>query len=382
MRIGQPCVWKSISACSSVEFSAGWNSESNIPMNHASNPSDHVVPPEVCAVETVSLHVADVQQSILKVLTRQGLFGADSQHVIDYVLSPWLPAWGGLHLPYLSSMVRAMDLGEIDPRGRILTVRDQPSLVHLDGSRAAGPVAMAYATELLVEKAKATGIAGAIIRNSSAIDRPEAVVANLAHRGLISFMVSSTGRAEFSPVGDRTPRVAGHRSAWCLPAASSLTLISTQVASLDSLMLLDPAQTEGQPAADLAFDKEGQPARSWNSARTFGLLTGEHDLQYGLLCGLLLAALSDGRLPTERAKKSPFGDDSEHLLLAIEPSSEMAERFPPERLAAFVSSMKHPRAIQHLEKSPALPDTIEVPLAHQQMWIELLDEQRIEHPWR
>lgn len=60
----------------------------------------------------------------------------------------------------------------------------------------------------------------------------------------------------------------------------------------------------------------------------------------------------------------------------------MAERFPPERLAAFVSSMKHPRAIQHLEKSPTLPATIDVPLAHQQMWIELLDEQRIEHPWK
>jgi LDH2 family malate/lactate/ureidoglycolate dehydrogenase len=327
----------------------------------------------------------DLTETLSHILNRQGLFAADSQHVLDFALSPWADDLGGVNLPYLVAMIRAMDLGEIDPRGRVLVVREKSAMAVLDGSRAAGPVAMAYAIEMAVEKAKVAGIAGIVIKNSSAIDRPELVAASLARHGFVGFIVSSTGRAEFCTPGETTPRVAGHRSAWGVPTAGGLSIVSARTAAQDTMALLDPHATTGPLPEGAAFDKEGRPAKSWNSLRALASLTGGLDLQFGLLWGLLLAGLTEGRLPNERAKKSPFGDDSEHLIIAIEPPPEMVERMTPERLLSHfgqASSSTPATPFRHLAPNPDVQHVYHVSRTHLDLYIELLKEQRINHPWK
>lgn len=107
-----------------------------------------------------------LQQLIVKLLQRKGMFIAEAEIVAERMIdadSDGRPQDGAGALP---EILDAMDLGDIDPRARVITISETPAIAVLDGSTGVGHVATTKAMLMAVEKAAAVGTGTVIIRNS------------------------------------------------------------------------------------------------------------------------------------------------------------------------------------------------------------------------
>lgn len=109
---------------------------------------------------------ATLQQLIVKLLQRKGMFIAEAEIVAERLIdadSDGRPQDGTGSLP---EILDAMDLGDIDPRARVITISETPAIAVLDGSTGVGHVATTKAMLMAIEKAAVVGTGTVIIKNS------------------------------------------------------------------------------------------------------------------------------------------------------------------------------------------------------------------------
>ncbi len=153
---------------------------------------------------------ASLTALILKLLQRKGMFAAEAEVVATRLIEAdmsGLPAEGVGSLP---QFLDAMDLGDIDPRARIITLRDTPATALLDGSTGMGHVAATRAMLLAIEKARAAGTGTVVIKNSRLCGDVGGIARLAADAGLIGFVTNSFVECASIDAGD-------HALAWGLP---------------------------------------------------------------------------------------------------------------------------------------------------------------------
>ena len=100
---------------------------------------------------------ANLTQLILKLLQRKGVFASEAEIVVSRLIEADRCGQFADGVGSLPQYLDAMDLGDIDPRARIITLSDTPASAFFDGSTGIGHVAATRAMLLAIEKARIVG---------------------------------------------------------------------------------------------------------------------------------------------------------------------------------------------------------------------------------
>lgn len=213
---------------------------------------------------------ANLTQLLLKLLQRKGMFASEAEIVVSRLIEADRCGQFADGVGSLPQYLDAMDLGDIDPRARIITLNDTPAAALLDGSTGIGHVAATRAMLLAIEKARAVGTGTVVVRNSRLCGDIGGIARLAAEAGLIGVVTNSFTERVANDVGD-------HALALGLPA----------------------------PA--------GSPPRIIRG-QSHGL--GESS---SLVLGLLSAGLAGGEAMSRKRKAARVANTVEHFVQAIDP---------------------------------------------------------------
>lgn len=174
----------------------------------------------IVQVDRTTLH-----QLIVKLLQRKGMFAAEGEIVADRMIEADQQHRFSEGTATLPEYLEAMDLGDIDPRARVITLTEAPAMAVFDGSTGMGHVAMTKAVTMAVEKASATGNATVVIKNSRPCGDLGGIARLAAKQGVFALITSSFDAVGLDPASH-------HDLAWASPApAGADPLVQRQLSS-------------------------------------------------------------------------------------------------------------------------------------------------------
>lgn len=163
-----------------------------------------------------------LQQLIVKLLQRKGMFAAEGEIVAERMIEADLLQRFGDGSGTLPEYLDAMDLGDIDPRARVITVSETPATAVLDGSTGMGHVATTKATAMAIEKAISVGIGTVVVKNSRPCGDLGGIASLAARQGLLGLVTTSFDDGGNDPVQSQD-------FAWSIPSSGqSAPLIHRQ----------------------------------------------------------------------------------------------------------------------------------------------------------
>lgn len=178
------------------------------------------------ATPTAAVRLSALKEWMIALLVQQGMFAAEAEIVALRLIASELmerPAGGVRWLPRL---VAAIEMGDIDPRAKPVTVRDMPALTVIDGGTGVGQSTLHFALGLAVQKVQSTGSTVVAIRNSRPVGDPAACLHTATIAGcLAGIMMSCKKETEPWPIGPCT--VWGYP---CLEGLITSTPASSQLA--------------------------------------------------------------------------------------------------------------------------------------------------------
>lgn len=165
---------------------------------------------------------------------------------------------GVFRLPQYTDYVRK---GDIDPKARPTVERESAATAVVDGHNAWGHAVAEFATEIVVAKAKRTGMAAVGVRNAFHIGRAGAYTAMLAEQGLIGqIFCSAEGSGFTAPWGGIDRRLSTNPIAIAVPTSGDPILVdmTTTVVAEGKVKL---ARTAGKMLPPgWILDKDGEPS--------------------------------------------------------------------------------------------------------------------------
>lgn len=269
----------------------------------------------------IHIPVDEVRDLLLRLFVSKCLFRYDAETAADRLIEADLR---GLH-PYGAAstlkLLEAFAAGDIDPRGRVLTLHETAALAVLDGSRAVGAVAATKGMQTAIAKAKQVGVGTAVVGNSQTLGAASVYALLAAREGLIGFVTSSTGGATVAAEGTHAGAVGNHPMAWAVPLAARAPFVIDFSCGMTSWSDVEEAWQQGrQLPAGTALDDQGRPTTDPAQAKTLLPMAGARGFGLSFVCSVLTGGLAGGRLPI-RKKRSASADDSQHFFQAFDPSA-------------------------------------------------------------
>lgn len=259
-----------------------------------------------------------LREFVIRVLVKKSVFQFDAQTTADRLIEADLRGLSGHGVRSLPGYVEIMDLGDIDPRARVLVEHETPAIARLDGSRALGQVAATKAMDLAVKKAQGVGTGTVVVHHSQHLGAASVYATLAAKAGLIGFCTSSTGSARVAAPGTLSAAAANSPWAWAMPTADGSPIVVDFAAGATSWGKVQLLAQYGLPlppglACDAAGAATTDPAaacvlRPAAEGRGFGL---------ALTASLLSSGLAGGKLPHQKTR-SASSECSEHLLMALD----------------------------------------------------------------
>ncbi|MBX3444305.1 MAG: Ldh family oxidoreductase [Planctomyces sp.] len=268
----------------------------------------------------IHVPVDDVRDLLLRLLVSKCLFKFDAETVAQRLIDAdlrGLPEYGAASA---LTLLEALAAGDIDPRGRVLTVHETAAVAVLDGSRAAGAVAATKGMESAIAKANGVGVGTAVVGNSQSLGAASVFALLAAREGLIGFVTSSSGQASVAAYGSNRPAVGNHPLAWAIPVPGRPPFVLDFSTGATSWSDVRAAAVDGRPLdAGLALDAEGRPTTDAVAATTLLPMAGPRGFGLAFVCSVLCGGLAGGRLPIRR-KRPGAAEDSQHFFQAIQPA--------------------------------------------------------------
>lgn len=269
-----------------------------------------------------------LREFIVRVLVKKSVFQYDAQTTADRLLEADLRGISAHGVRSLPALLEAMDLGDVDPRGRVLIERETPAIAVLDGSRALGHVAATKGMQTAVAKAREVGTGTVCVHHSQHLGAAAVYALLAAQEGMIGCCTSASGGAIVTFPGSTQPALPNMPWAWALPAGDGPPLLIDLACGM-----IPPGQLELFAAlgltlpAESAWDAHGAPTLDPAAARRLVPAGGALGFGLGLVATLLASGLAGGKLPHQKTR-SPSSDCAEHLFLAINVAQFTdAERF-------------------------------------------------------
>ena len=263
-----------------------------------------------------TLPVEGLRSALEAMLVKKSMFQFDASTAVKRILEAdqhGIPSHGVGRFP---EYIESMDVGDIDPRARVLTLDNQPAFAVLDGSRAMGHVAATKAAELAVEKARESGIGFVALGNSQTLGAASVYVRLISEQGMIGWCMSSTGGATVAAPGTKAGAVGNTAFAYAIPVQDSHPVVFDSACGTESWGKLELLRRYGIPLPDgIAWDEKGSPAVDSLSAQVMKP-AGELGFGLSLFASVLAGPLCGGRMPIHKTRPGS-AEDSQHVFFAL-----------------------------------------------------------------
>lgn len=300
---------------------------------------------------TISVPLEGLRNLLIALLTKFSVFEYDAKVAVERMLDADLrgiPQHGAMKV---LELIQAMDAGDIDPRGRMLTVVDKPAFAVLDGSRALGMVAATRGMELAIKKARECGTGTVAVGNSQTLGAASAYALLATREGMLGCCITSTGGATVTAPGTHQGATGNHGIAWAVPAGDTPLVIdlsngSTSWGKVQLLKELGLPLPQG-----IAVTSSGDVATAPQDAAK--LLQGGGALGFGLglMASVLAGPLAGGKMPIHKRRATVSSNDSEHFCYVI----DIAQFTDVDRFRQEVST-----ALQDIRQLPPVDSAVPV----------------------
>lgn len=212
----------------------------------------------------------------------------------------------------------AMDVGDIDPRGQVETIKRTAAIAVMDGGRAMGHVASTKAMQLAIELARGAGTGTVAVRNSQHFGAASVYSLLAAEAGMIGYCTTSTGYASVAAYGSRQAAVANNAFAWAAPTRTGAPFCLDMACAVAAWGKVQSLGMYGQPLpTGWALDAAGNATIDPQAAKTMLPAAGARGYGLAFLCSILAGPLVGGKMPFHKTK-SPEHEGTEHFFYAID----------------------------------------------------------------
>lgn len=264
------------------------------------------------------VQAAPLRDLLVAMYVRQGVYRAEAEIAADRLIEADLRGIHSHGSRAAPTYLKAMDLGDIDPRGIVLTVKQTPAMAVLDGGRALGHIASTKAMEMAIEMARKVGTGTVAIRNSQHFGAASVYALMAAKQGMIGFATTSTGTATVAAYGSRQPGTANNAQAWAAPVRKGAPYCLDFACAVASWGKVHTRGRYGLPIPEnWAFDKEGNPTVDPTLAKILLPASGARGSGLAMLSSIVAGTLVGGRMPIHK-KRSAEAEGSEHFFYAID----------------------------------------------------------------
>ncbi|MEX2286047.1 MAG: Ldh family oxidoreductase [Planctomycetaceae bacterium] len=214
--------------------------------------------------------------------------------------------------------LEAMDAGDIDPRAKVLTVRETAAMAVLDGGKGLGHVAASQAMQLAIQKARKVGTGTVAVKRSQHYGAASVYAMLAIEAGMISYNTTSTGPATVVPFGGRKPATANNAFSWGVPTRTGAPFVLDMACAISSWGKVESLKLYGQPLPnDWALDVDGNPTLDPAAAKTMLPAAGARGYGLAFLSSVLAGPLVGGLMPIHKGW-SVAADGSEHFFYCID----------------------------------------------------------------
>ena len=267
--------------------------------------------------QEIAFDVEQLRSVLEQMLVQKTVFQFDATTAVQRMLDAdvyGIPSHG---VGRIGESLDAIDAGEVDPRGRVLTMNEADSFAVLDGSRALGQIAATQGMQTAVAKARESGIGLALVGSSQSLGAASVYARLAADDGLIGVCLTSTDRASLAVPGTNCGAVGNSAFAYAIPCDGSHPLVFDSACGAESWGKLDLLRRYGIPFPDdLVFNSDGPPATNDRHAEV-QRPAGALGFGLSLFCSVLAGPLCGGRMPIHKTR-GRSAEDSQHVCLALE----------------------------------------------------------------
>lgn len=293
--------------------------------------------------QEVRIPAATLHNVIEQLLVKHSVFRFDAKVAAARLVEADLYGKKAHGVILVSRVIDAIEQGNIDPRGKVLTNTDAPCFATLDGSRTIGTLAATQGAELAIAKAKEHGVGVVAIGNSQTLGAAEVYVRLMAAQNVIGICLTSTGGATVTAPGTMLGAVGNCAFAYSVPLKDYPPIVFDSACGSESWGKLALLERYGlQVPEGILIDANQHPVRQLSEA--VAMLPAGGSLGFGLsmLCSILAGPLCNGWLPLHKTRPTD-SEDSQHFFLALDPAKFCnVDKFQSE-------------IVQTLEKIRALP---------------------------
>jgi LDH2 family malate/lactate/ureidoglycolate dehydrogenase len=213
--------------------------------------------------------------------------------------------------------LKAMDTGDIDPRGQTLVIAQTPAIAVLDGGRNLGHVASTKAMQMAIDMACRVGTGTVAVRNSQHYGAASVYSLMATEAGMIGYCTTSTGPATVAGYGSRKPATANNAFAWAAPVKTGAPFCLDMACAVSSWGKVQALGMYGRRIpAGWALDTEGNPTDDPVQAKTLLPAAGPRGYGLAFLSSVLAGPLVGGKMPLHKTR-SPEAEGSEHFFYVI-----------------------------------------------------------------
>jgi LDH2 family malate/lactate/ureidoglycolate dehydrogenase len=246
-------------------------------------------------------------------------------------------AWADLHgvdshgMSMLPGYDRLRRSGRAKMDARPTIVKETPISALIDGGGGLGHVPAQFAMQVAIDKAKATGMAIAAVRNSAHFGATGYYTLMAAKQGLIGMACTAASSVQVAPTFGKEAKLGTDPWSFAAPTGDERPFLLDMATTTVAAGRIRNKANEGLPCPPgWVLSKDGLPSRDPLEAREKGgfltSLGGSPENSsykgYGLaaMVNILASCLSGATLITDPDHtKKPYGMDIGHFLMAIDP---------------------------------------------------------------
>ena len=274
--------------------------------------------------ELVSMTLEEVHETAHTVLCHHGASSEQARAVADTVTAAERDDCKSHGLFRIPGYVAALDSGKINATAEPVVADHAPSVVHVDGQGGFSPLAIEAGRPILIEKARANGLAAQSIINAHHYAALWPEVEALGEAGLVGFAFTAA-YSYVAPAGGTQKVYGTNPMAFAWPRSDRPPLVFDQASSASARGEIMLAERDGHDIpAGWAIAPDGEPTTDPSVALAgaqlpFGGYKGAAiALMVELLAGALVGEVFSFEAPKEGDERTgpPRGGE---LILAIDP---------------------------------------------------------------
>jgi len=289
------------------------------------------------------IDAAELTTTTRRVFAAAGSAESEAEIIADHLVEANLKGHDSHGVGMIPSYLRNLGGGKVTPNepGRI--VSDSGSMVVYDGERGYGQIVARAATELAIERAKASGVAVVALRNAHHIGRVGTYGELCAAAGLVSlhFVNITDQRPAVAPWRGSDGRFGTNPLCIALPGpAPDRPIIADMATSRIAMGKVRVARNKGEDVAPgTLLDAEGKPTNDphvmYRRPRGALMTFGEHKgYALAFICEMLAGAVTgSGTMRPERQDAESVTNGM--LMIAIDPARLVDRAWLLDEIAAM-----------------------------------------------